>query len=254
MPDVHLMHKTLAILAGCALLAACGSSPTSPSTAPTLTRTRFLAFGDSITAGEVTVPVGVIREGLGGLIQTPSTRMIVVPAASYPTQLLSLLQGRYATQAAAISVTNGGNPGETVAAGSSRFPDTLASSGADVAIVMEGVNGISLLGPDLSTAFMRSMVRTAKTISVRTFVGSMIPTIPGRQRSQVPADLVAYNAALQQMAREEGVEFVDLYTTLLPEANSVIGVDGLHPTEVGYKRIADMFFAAVQANLEVTSK
>lgn len=245
------MHKPLAILAGCALLAACGSSPTRPTTVAMLTRTRFLAFGDSLTAGEVTVPVGVIRERLGDLFQTPSTRMVVLPAASYPTQLLALLQGRYAAQAAAISVTNGGNPGETVAAGSSRFPETLAASGADVAIVMEGVNGISLLGPDLSTAFVRSMVRTAKAMSVRAFVGSMLPTIPGRQRSQVPADLVAYNAALQQMAREEGVEFVDVYTTLLPEAASVIGVDGLHPTEAGYKRIADVFFLAIQANLEV---
>ena len=40
-------------------------------------------------------------------------------------------------------------------------------------------------------------------------------------------------------------------TPLLPEVNTVIGVDGLHPTEVGYKRIADVFFAAIQANLEV---
>jgi len=53
------------------------------------------------------------------------------------------------------------------------------------------------------------------------------------------------------MARDEGAVFVDLYNALLPEASTVIGVDGLHPTEVGYKRIADVFFAAIQANLEV---
>ncbi len=235
-----------------AVLTACGgSTPTGPSPPPTLSRTRFLAFGDSITAGEVTVPAGVIPDGRGGLRQAPNTRMVLVPAASYPTQLLSLLQGRYSAQASAIVVTNSGRPGENVLDGAARFPDTLAASGADVAIVMEGVNGLSLAGPDLSTEAIRSMVRTAKTLSARVFVGSMIPTIVGRQRSQVPAELVAYNTKLQQMASEEGVAFVDLYTVLLPEASTVIGVDGLHPTEAGYKRIADIFFAAVQANLEV---
>ena len=53
------------------------------------------------------------------------------------------------------------------------------------------------------------------------------------------------------MASDEGVRFVDLYNALLAEVNTVIGVDGLHPTEVGYKRIADIFFAAIQANLEI---
>ena len=247
------MRKVVMTLAASALLvtACSGSAPTGPSTPPTLSRTRFLAFGDSITAGEITVPVGVILDGPGALLQAPNTRMVLVPAASYPTQILSLLQGRYSTQASAIVVTNGGKAGENVLEGAARFPDTLAASGADVAIVMEGVNGISLAGPDLSTEAIRSMVRTGKTLSARVFVGSMIPTIVGRQRSQVPAELVAYNTKLQQMASEEGVAFVDLYNVLLPEANTVIGVDGLHPTEVGYKRIADVFFSAIQSSLEL---
>jgi len=56
---------------------------------------------------------------------------------------------------------------------------------------------------------------------------------------------------LQQMALAEQAVYVDLYNALLAEANTVIGVDGLHPTEVGYKRMADVFFAAIQAHLEV---
>lgn len=240
------MRPPLLWVACCfAVLTACGgSTPTGPSASPTLSRTRFLAFGDSITAGEVTAPVSA-----GG--SSPNFKMVVVPTAAYPTQLLSLLQNRYAAQAASIAVTNGGKPGENVLEGAARFPDTLAGSGADVAIVMEGVNGLSLAGPDLSTEAVRSMVRTAKTLSARVFVGSMIPTIVGRQRSAVPAELVAYNTKLQQMSSEEAVAFVDLYNVLLPEANTVIGADGLHPTEVGYKRMADVFFEAIQANLEV---
>jgi len=33
--------------------------------------------------------------------------------------------------------------------------------------------------------------------------------------------------------------------------NRYIGVDGLHPNEAGYAKIADLFFQAIQANLEV---
>ena len=236
----------------CAVLTACsGSIPTRPSPPPTLSRTRFLAFGDSLTAGEITVPVGVIPDGRGRLLQTPNTRMVLVPAASYPTQLLSLLQGRYSTQASTIVVTNAGRGGESVLEGVTRFPDELASSQAEVALLMEGVNGLNLVGPDTSTEVMRDMVQVAKARGVRVFLAAMLPTIVGRQRSQVPAELVAYNTKLQQMSSEEGVAFVDLYNVLLPEANTVIGVDGLHPTEVGYKRIADVFSAAIQTNLEV---
>lgn len=240
----------------CAVLTACGgSTPTGPSTSPTLSRTRFLAFGDSLTAGEVTAPVGAVPVGSPtGVLNPPNSRMIVVATASYPSQLLSLLQGRYVAQSASVVMTNGGVPGENVLTGAARFPETLAASGADVAIVMEGVNGLPLAGPDLSTEVIRGMVQVAKGRATLVFVGSMVPTIEGRQRSQVPADLVAYNTKLQQMARDEGVWFVDLYNALLPEASTVIGVDGLHPTEVGYKRMADVFFAAIQANLEVISK
>lgn len=229
----------------CAAFAGCGgSTPTGPSPAPTLSRTRFLAFGDSLTAGEVTAPVTV-----GG--SSPNFKMIVVGTASYPSQLLSLTLSRYTTQASSLSMTNAGKPGETVQDGAARFPDAFASSQANVVLLMEGVNGLPFVGPDLSTEFVRGMAQVAKTGGARVFVGSMVPTISGRQRSQSPSDLVAYNAKLQQMAVAEGAVYVDLYNTLLAEATTVIGADGLHPTEVGYKRIADMFFAAVQANLEV---
>ncbi len=229
----------------CAVVTACGgSTPTGPTRQPTLSRTRFLAFGDSLTAGEVTAPVSGGRS-------SPYFKMVVIPTASYPSQLLSLAQARYATQAAVLAVTNAGRPGETVQEGAARFPEALAASDADVVLVMEGVNGLSLVGPDLSAEFMRAMVQAARTRGARVFVGSMAPTIAGRQRSQNPADLVAYNAKLQQMALAEDAVYVDLYNTLLPEANSVIGADGLHPTEVGYRRMAEVFFAAIRAALEV---
>ncbi len=38
---------------------------------------------------------------------------------------------------------------------------------------------------------------------------------------------------------------------MLPDVFRYIGVDGLHPNEAGYTRIAELFFQAIQADLEV---
>jgi lysophospholipase L1-like esterase len=83
------------------------------------------------------------------------------------------------------------------------------------------------------------------------FVGSMIPQVPGRPRGNTPpSELTAYNATLQLMSQQEGVVFVELYNAMMPEAATLIGADGLHPTEAGYRRIAELFFAAIRNELE----
>jgi lysophospholipase L1-like esterase len=38
---------------------------------------------------------------------------------------------------------------------------------------------------------------------------------------------------------------------MLPEADRLIGVDGLHPNELGYIRMADIVFQAIQSAFEV---
>ena len=63
---------------------------------PQLTYTKFLAFGDSITAGEVSNPVATGLLPQGGL---PSFVMRVIPQASYPSVLRDLMAARYTAQA-----------------------------------------------------------------------------------------------------------------------------------------------------------
>jgi lysophospholipase L1-like esterase len=230
------------VLASCAVIAAgCGDSPSGPTDGgrvPTLSRTRFLAFGDSITAGELAAPTGGIN------------KMVLVPAASYPSNLLSRLSAQYPTQVASLRVANSGVPGEKIFGGAERFPSALTADLPEAVLIMEGVNDLWWIGPDVTTSLLRSMVATAKGWGVRVFIGSMLPTVPGRSRSANPADLEALNARLKRMAAEEGATFVDLYTPLQPEASRLIGIDGLHPNEAGYRRIADIYFNAIRMTLE----
>jgi lysophospholipase L1-like esterase len=225
--------------------AACGDStpPTTPTPTPRLSRTRFLAFGDSFTAGEVTSPA-TSAATIG--------KLIVVPTAAYPAVLQSRLHATYTNQAAAISVTNAGEPSERILDGAQRFPGVYDMTRPDVVLIMEGVNGLPQVGPDISASVMRTMVQYAKAGGSRVFVGSMIPQVATRPRGTTPvSELLAYNNTLQLMSQQEGAVYLDLYNKMLADAATLIGSDGLHPTEAGYRRIAELFLDAIRSDLEV---
>jgi lysophospholipase L1-like esterase len=215
---------------------------------PTLQRTTYLAFGDSVTAGEVSSPVGALDER-----GFPSFRLTVVPTASYPTQLQALLRGRYITQQSAIVVTNAGVPGERATTGAQRFPGVMAQVRPEVVLLLEGYNDLSLLGTNginPAAAAIESMSREARGRGARVFIASLTPPRSGG-RNTLPADqIAAYNSRLRSIALGETAVYVDLYQALVSNVSLYIGVDGLHPTEVGYQKIAETFMEAIQANLE----
>ena len=241
-----MRHSVVLLLIITAVSVACGDStpPTTPTPAPRLSRTRFLAFGDSFTAGEVTNPGSV----------TPSSRLgtlVLVPSASYPTVLEARLRTTYTSQATVISVTNAGLAGERILDGAQRFPSVYDNTRPEVVLIQEGGNGLPLVGPDISTGVMRTMVQYAKAGGSRVFVGSMIPQVAGRPRGNTPvSELLAYNSTLRLMSEQESVVYVDLYNAMLPDAASVIGSDGLHPNEAGYRFIAQLFLEAIRRELE----
>jgi lysophospholipase L1-like esterase len=241
-----MMRSVLLVVTVSAVAAACGGSPTGPTDpprSPRISRTQFLAFGDSFTAGEVTNPA----TSTSGSI----TKLIVVPSASYPTVLQSHLRTTYTNQATTISVINAGEPNERILDGAQRFPGIYDATRPEVVLLMEGVNGLPGVGPDISAGVMRIMVQHAKAGGSRVFVASMIPQVPGRPRGNTPtSELLAYNVTLRLMSQQEGIVFVDLYTAMLAEAATLLGSDGLHPTEAGYRRIAELFFAAIRNDLE----
>ena len=43
---------------------------------------------------------------------------------------------------------------------------------------------------------------------------------------------------------------MDLYAALGVDVNTYIGVDGLHPTEAGYRRMAEVFFEVIRTRYE----
>ena len=219
-------------VAACLVVIGCSGFPAAPTDTARvnivrLARTRFMAFGDSITVGEIPDPL------------TP-----------YPIILQTELRSRYVAQASNIVVVNAGVGGERLTAGVLRFEDAFDTHRPEVVLLMEGINDLMSLGPDVSTTLLQFMAQQAQSRHARVFLGSMLPTVPGRRLSQPTANVELFNSRLQAMATQQGLVYVDLYNTLLPEAQAIISDDGLHPTVLGYRRIADVFFDAIRAHLE----
>jgi lysophospholipase L1-like esterase len=218
--------------------------------APQLTKTKFLAFGDSITAGEVTVPLnGTARDG------SPNYKFIVVPATSYPQQLQNRLRERYTGQASAIIVTNAGLPAETAQNGRVRLRSVLASTPAEVVIILEGYNELThptnaadLLPP--AALAIEGMVKESKVAGARVILATLPPPRPGGSKAVSTALVTNLNARIRATAAAEGALLVDLYAGMIDEVQRYMGVDGLHPTEAGYERMAELVFAAIRADLE----
>lgn len=217
---------------------------------PPLGRTAFLAFGDSMTAGEITVPVGTAL-GLDGF---PNFRQIVVPSESYPTKLLTLMRTRYFTQAQQFVVTNAGLPREWAADGARRLPGVLTSTNPQVLLLLAGANDLEAVptsaGVSTGLGGLLTMVRTARQRGVAVFVGTLPPVRPGGRLS-LPVSLVqAFNDGIRAGAASEGAVLVDLHAAMAANVTTLIGIDGLHPTEAGYQRMAETFFTAIRTTYE----
>jgi lysophospholipase L1-like esterase len=203
--------------------------------APRLSATSFMAFGNSITEG---------KNGTSQIVANP-----------YPAVLRSLLAARYVAQT--ITVVNRGVGGEWATDGSDRVKRDLDAFHPEVLLLEEGINDIlggdPLKVPQVGDA-LRDMVQKAKARGVRVFLATLLPTRAGSQRGKDAFSLVPLvNVQIRSIAQIEGVTLVDLYAGFGGSADPYIDIDGLHPTEEGYQKMAEIFFAAIRSTLELRS-
>jgi lysophospholipase L1-like esterase len=215
---------------------------------PKLNATRFVAFGDSMTAGEV------VSEGQGGI------RILKVDVdKAYPAALERNLDGRYSTQAQSIVVENQGLSRETAVDGASRLRGVLSRNSYDALLLMDGANDLGdrdLAAAQQAVGAMRSMVQFAKGRGMKVFLATLPPQNPNGccpNRGLAWSLVVPYNDALKGVASSEQVPLVDVYEAFGGDITTLVDFDGLHPTPSGYQRIADEFFKSIRQNLEQSS-
>jgi lysophospholipase L1-like esterase len=215
----------------------------------TLSKVKYFAFGDSITAGEITVPIsGSIFTGAGAI-----HKQVVVPGSSYPAVLQRTLQGRYASQAAQISVANFGLGGEKAINARNRFLAGIISVQPEVVLLLDGFNDIPGGADGAASSAANEvgiMAAEARLRGMRVFIGTPTPGHAGSRQID-PFLLVDYAGRMRALAARENATLIDFYTLMLPGATQYIGVDGLHPNELGYAKMADILFQAIQSAFEV---
>ena len=174
---------------------------------------------------------------------------------SYPYQLLQMLSSRYTGQT--IETHNAGAPGEYANEGRDRLGGVLREASPELLLLMEGANDLNNMahlrdGP-INEAIQKvvdaieDMVREAQGRGVTVMVGTLPPQRPGSPKGGGAAFLDRYNNGLRTMASKKGAILVDVNVEF---PLSLIGQDGLHPTDEGYRRIAEIFQNAIASRYE----
>jgi lysophospholipase L1-like esterase len=205
-----------------------------------LVGTKFLAFGDSITAGRYSDPL---------------RSFIVDGGIAYTTILESRLKSEYAGQASSIMIVNEGVPGDTAieAVESRRFRDAMLRHRPEILLLLMGTNDIlEPNGVDRGIDALRQMITAAKSSEFNARV--MLATIPPQRAAVPPLRPVPHlvpvmNDRIRQLATQENIPLADVYNAMKDDL-SLIGEDNLHPTPAGMDVIAKVFFDAIKANLE----
>ncbi|MBS1817818.1 MAG: HYR domain-containing protein [Acidobacteria bacterium] len=229
---------------------------------PRLAATRFVAFGDSMTEGFVQQCRTTTLTGRAAILADLQYFRELRPpgysAVSYPVKLQAMLASRYAGQA--ITVINEGNGGEKAAEGALALPAVLNADTPQALLLLEGINDIHAGTPTQASAIptvissLRSMVQEGKRRGMTVFLATLLPERKGSCRSfdfdDGVEDVVPTNSQIRSLATSENVPLVDMYPAFTGSLDTLLGPDGLHPSEAGYQKMADLFYAAIQQRLE----
>ena len=153
---------------------------------------------------------------------------------------------------------NGGRAGRKATEDRGRIGGVMSEADAELLLLMEGANDLlSIFIPPIPESpnavvkgavdAMEDMVREAMFRGMQVMVMSLPPQRASGSRGAASSYVPQYNAQLQQMCVKKGAKFVDLHSQV---DLSLIGEDGLHPTEAGYQRIAEIIAAAIRTDFE----
>ena len=222
--------------------------------------TKYLAVGDSVTAGQNGLPERLRLE-------------FIDPPNSYPTKLQGMLETSFPGQT--FTVVNSGIPGERPErALSDRLAGELALHRPGAVTILDGYNNLLAACKEvdvsrvtancadeieLAAGALRGMVRMARNSGVtHVFVATISPSgpylsqFPVNNRRLLPAAVDLLNAKIKSQIPGEGAIVVDVYARFLGHEAEYNGPDGLHIMPAGNQAIAEAFFDAIKTAIPQT--
>jgi lysophospholipase L1-like esterase len=216
--------------------------------------TKFVAFGDSITAGEdgSNPLMPWLPTDFPGALSGPS---VISLSTAYPTVLQQQLAARYTAQT--MVVANAGSSGEQAGLPETltRFTQVVGSRTYESVLLMEGSNDIFGGDPAKIPAAinnLRTMLRTARSVGVRPYLATVPPMNPAGSRGRLGyATVPPLNDQIRVLAASESVTLVDINLAFGGNL-TLLSADGLHPNAAGYELIARTFFTSLRSTLEIS--
>jgi lysophospholipase L1-like esterase len=206
-----------------------------PPPPPKLSVTTFMAFGDSLTEGKVSAVLDQIF------------------LTSYTIKLGAMLQSRYSGQN--IVVANEGNGGNKAVEDVDRFDLALNTDKPQAVLLMEGANDLNKFGdagvdPAINALGLMGSHATARGITV--FLATLPPENPAGANGSGAPIVSSLNAKIVSLAARQQLILVDVNAAFHGDL-TLIGADGLHPTDAGHQVIAQAFYDRIVARLEVAA-
>jgi lysophospholipase L1-like esterase len=216
---------------------------------PQLLKTKFMAFGDSLTEGKTRQLVPSIIVGGDKHFN---------PDGSYPNALNAKLTDRYQDQT--IIMVADGLGGEFAGEGKLRLQADWPQYSPEVLLVMEGTNDLTDFtiktqaevksATDSAIDALRVDITFAKSRGARVFLGTIVSLVPPAPALAVAA-VPELNRRIRDLAVEQNVTLVDI-NAVVP-TSMISTTDGIHPKpgSEAYSLIADEWLKAIIATLEV---
>lgn len=211
--------------------------PIPPRPPPFLSKTNFVAFGDSVTFGFLPEAAPIVFSH-------------IPLSTSYPSVLLVLLEDLYSQQT--IRVNPAGLGGEISGDGRRRLSSVLDEFRPEVLLLQEGVNQIVQNGPGSVANDLEAMVEEALAAGADVLLANLIPVSDAREATD-PGEqsaIRAVNASIQQIAASHGIGPVVNLARAFDADPSLLSSDGKHPSIAGYRTIAELFFEQIVARYE----
>jgi lysophospholipase L1-like esterase len=281
----HVFVRWLVVASAC-VVSACSTTPTGPSSTTTpgpiisqgplaglypqgsppvppriagpmpsaLGATRFVAFGDSLTAGTMSSYDGSF--------------VFDAPDWAYSVRLKLALdtyhRGDPAQPPRTYTVINEGVPGEWASGslgGESRIQGVITQHRPQGLLLLEGINDLANERSITETVdALRRIIDRARASNVTVLIATMPqtyetcpPPVGTPCRDNARQLVPGFNQALRTMASgRQNVYIVDLYAAFGTD-HAYMGNDGLHPTEQGYELMASQFLARIETVFGIRS-
>ena len=139
---------------------------------------------------------------------------------------------------------NRGIGGQTTPQMLIRFKPDVVDLKPEIVVILAGTNDIAgNTGPSnakMITDNIFSMAEIAKAYQMKVVLSSILPVYEydwAREIKDPPSTIQAVNDALKQYARDQGLIYLDYFSSMVDERqglNSDYTSDGVHPNESGY--------------------